>query len=154
VLKATRGAMPRQRGRIFVMRYLAIDPGAKRTGLAMGDDITGVATPLEVIEAGDAEARLAGIERAIETQGPDALVLGLPRHMDGREGEAAKAARRFAETLTDRTGLTVHLVDERLTSESANEQMSRTGLTRGQKKARRDAVAAATILRDFLAQPG
>jgi putative Holliday junction resolvase len=132
------------------MRYLAIDPGQKRTGLALGDDITGVASPLEVIEAADAKARLAAIDRAIDQQGPDALVLGLPVNMDGSEGPAAQSARAFADTLRQRTGLTVHLVDERLTSEAANATMSQTGLTRGQKKQRRDALAAATILGDFL----
>jgi putative Holliday junction resolvase len=134
------------------MRYLAIDPGEKRTGLALGDDVTGVASPLTVIEAGDPAERLAAIEGTIDAQGPDALVLGLPLNMDGSEGAPARAARQLAETLQRETGLAVHLVDERLTSAAANEQMSRTGLTRGQKKSRRDALAAATILRDFLSQ--
>jgi putative Holliday junction resolvase len=136
------------------MRYLAIDPGAKRTGLALGDDITKVASPLTVVEAADAAQRLAGIERQIAEQGPDALVVGLPLNMDGSEGPAAEAARQFAATLRARTGLAVHLVDERLSSEAANDQMRQSGLTRGQKKSRRDALAAATILRDFFSQRG
>jgi putative Holliday junction resolvase len=136
------------------MRYLAIDPGAKRTGLAMGDDITGIATPADVLEVPAGEARLLAIERAINDHGPDALVLGLPVNMDGTEGPAAKAVRQLAEALTERTGLAVHLVDERLTSEAANEQMSGSGLTHRQKKNRRDALAAATILRDFLNRAG
>jgi putative Holliday junction resolvase len=134
------------------MRYLAIDPGAKRTGLALGDDITGVASPLQVIEAAKPAERFRALERVIDEQGPDALVLGLPLNMDGSEGEAAEAARALADQLGQRTGLTVHLMDERLTSEAANQQMSQSGLTRGQKKQRRDALAAATILRDFLAR--
>jgi len=129
---------------------MAIDPGQKRTGLAMGDDITGITTPVSVVEAGDPEARLRAIEQAIEEQGPDALVLGLPRNMDGSEGPAAKEARQFSHTLQQRTGLTVHLVDERLTSDAANAKMGRTGLTHQQKRERRDAIAAAIILQDFL----
>ena len=132
------------------MRYLAIDLGGKRTGLAVGDDELRIVTPLEVIQAGDDAQRLAGITRAAEREGPDALVVGFPLNMDDTEGSAAKAARRFSQLLEAQLGLPVHLHDERLTSAEADEQMARTGLTHGQKKARRDALAAAAILRGFL----
>ena len=132
------------------MRYLAIDLGGKRTGLAVGDDESGIVTPLEVVVAGDDAQRLGAIGRVIEAQGPDALVLGLPLNMDGTPGPAAETAKAFAETLHERFKLPVHLADERLSSSVADEQMARRGLTRGDKKARRDALAAATILRDFL----
>ncbi|MFW6039402.1 MAG: Holliday junction resolvase RuvX [bacterium] len=136
------------------MRYLAIDLGEKRTGLAMGTDVTRQAQPLRVVEAGDETERLGAIEQAIGEYAPDALVLGLPLHMDGSEGPMAKQVRRFADQLGARLGLPVHLVDERLSSEAANSAMSQTGLTRGRKKRVRDAVAAATILRDFLERDG
>lgn len=132
------------------MRYLAIDLGGKRTGLAVGDDESGIVTPLEVANVGDDAQRLHAIGRAIDAQGPDALVLGLPLNMDGSPGPAAKAASAFAEVLRQRFALSVYLADERLSSAVADEQMARRGLTRGDKKARRDALAAATILRDFL----
>jgi putative Holliday junction resolvase len=74
--------------------------------------------------------------------------------MDGSEGERAKLARRFADELAAATKLPVHLQDERLTSYDADQQMSRSGLTRGEKKARRDALAACALLRDFLAGHG
>lgn len=131
------------------MRYLAIDPGEKRIGLAVGTDVTRDAQPVQVIEAHDQDARLRAIGRAIEDYAPAALVLGLPLNMDGSEGSGAKAARQFADQLAERFGLSVHLVDERLTSEAANQAMSQTGLTRGRKKQLRDALAAAAILRDF-----
>ncbi len=133
------------------MRYLAIDLGEKRTGLAVGDDVTGIASPLEVIQTASAEVRLKEFERAIEEQGPDALVLGVPLNMDGSEGPGVTKSRELAKELTARFGLPVHLYDERLTSAAADEQMAQSGLTRGQKKARRDALAAAAILRNFLA---
>ena len=132
------------------MRYLAIDPGDKRTGLAVGDDLTHIVTPVEVIVTRNADERLRRIEKAIDQHGPDALILGLPLNMDGTTGPAAKAAQALAQTLETRTGLPVHLVDERLSSVAADEQMARTGLTHGQKKARRDALAAAAILHRFL----
>ena len=133
------------------MRYLAIDLGGKRTGLASGDDITGIVTPLEVVTAAKPEHRLQQIQRILDREGPDAIVVGLPLNMDGTEGPAAAAVRSFGDTLRERTGIDVRFHDERLTSHAANEAMARSGLTHGGKKARRDAVAAAVILKDFLA---
>ena len=133
------------------MRYLAIDLGARRTGLAVGDDVTGMAWPLEVIQTASPEELLRRIGQAVESHGTDALVLGLPLNMDGTEGPAAAQARAFAQQLHERFGLLVHLVDERLTSAAAQEQLARTGLTHRQKRKRHDALAAAAILRDFLA---
>jgi putative holliday junction resolvase len=145
------------------MRYLAIDLGAKRTGLAVGDDVTGIATPVDVLATASAAERLRLLGRAIEKHGPDALVLGLPLVSGGGGektsgagepadiiGPAAKAARAFAGELTRQFGLKVYLMDERLSSYAADQQMSRSGLTRQGKKQRRDALAAAVILRDFL----
>jgi putative pre-16S rRNA nuclease len=133
------------------MRYLAIDLGDKRTGLAVGDDETGIASPVGVINTAGADERLRQLGLAIDEQGPDALVLGVPLNMDGSESPGVTKSRAFAKELTERFGLPVHLVDERLTSAAADEQMAQSGLTRGQKKARRDALAAAAILRNFLA---
>ena len=132
------------------MIYLAIDPGGKRTGLAVGDDETGHAGPVDVIEAADPVSLLRGVRRAVEEYAPDALVVGVPYNMDGTEGPAAKRARDLARQLGDETDLPVHLADERLTSYAADQVMKQSGLTHKQKKARRDALAAAAILHDFL----
>ena len=134
------------------MRYLAIDLGGKRTGLAVGDDETGVVSPMRVVALPRGEALLAAIGAAIEAHGPDALVLGLPLNMDGTEGAAAKAARDFGKTLGERTGRPVHYQDERLTSFAADQQMARSGKTHKQKKRIRDPLAAAEILRDYLGE--
>lgn len=131
-------------------RYLAIDYGGKRTGLAVGDALTRQAGPVGVIEAADNAALLRGLRGAIEEYAPDALVLGIPWNMDGSPGPAAKKAEALAMLLEQATGLTVHRVDERLSSFDADDRMKQSGLTRGQKKQRRDALAAAAILRDFL----
>jgi len=134
------------------MRYLAIDPGDKRTGLAVGDDETGQAGPAGLITTSDPATLLRQIADAIEEHGPDALVIGIPLNMDGSAGPAAQKARALAMMLSDHTGLEVHEVDERLTSYEADQRMSQSGLTRKQKKQRRDAIAAAAILSDFLAR--
>ena len=137
------------------MRYLAIDLGEKRTGLAVGDDETGSAFPLEVVErpmsgANAGGALLESIASAAKAQGANAVVVGLPLNMDGSEGTPAKRVRAFASRIGARTGLPVAFQDERLTSAEAEWSLAGTGLTHKQKKERRDALAAAAILRDFL----
>lgn len=134
------------------MRYLAIDLGAKRTGLAVGGDQTGIVSPLDVIETTSLNERIRLISLAVAEQGVNEIVLGLPLNMDGSEGDAAKSVRGLKGFLEQRFGIPVHLMDERLSSADADDKMSRSGLTRGQKKSRRDALAAAAILRDFLDQ--
>ncbi|NJL32228.1 MAG: Holliday junction resolvase RuvX [Phycisphaerales bacterium] len=132
------------------MRYLAIDLGDKRTGLAVGDDRVRLATPLVVLQVGDRVALLKKIGEAIEEHGPGALVVGLPLNMDDSEGPMAKKARGFARELEVNFGLPVYLQDERLSSAAAEDKLRDRELTRGQKKQRRDALAAAELLMSFL----
>lgn len=137
-----------------MMRYLAIDLGDRRTGLAIGDVETGFISPLGVIERSRATQKIElirAIVEAIVRHGPDALILGLPLNMDGTEGERAKIVRAFAVELESATNLAVHFQDERLTSFAAEKHLDRSGRTHKQKKQLRDALAAAEILRDFLA---
>lgn len=138
-------------------RYLCIDLGDARTGLAAGDSITRIASPLKVLEvpssADGGGALLEAIAREVESMfgdGAGDLVVGLPLNMDDTEGPRAKGVRAFAQRIASRTGRTIHFQDERLSTASADWTMARSGLTRGQKKAKRDALAAAAILRDFL----
>jgi len=140
------------------VRYLAIDIGDKRTGLAVGDDETRIVSPLDLIEVPTAEraggAWLDAIALAIADQfGPHSqaeLVVGLPLNMDGTEGPRARIVRALAARLADRTNRVIHFQDERLTSVDADWSMAQSGMTHKQKKQRRDALAAAAILRDFL----
>jgi putative Holliday junction resolvase len=146
------------------MRYVAIDLGDKRTGLAVGDAITRLVTPLAVLESPIAvrggEQLLEDLAKAIAEQlGPAAagageLVVGLPLNMDGTEGPRAKMVREFAARVEKKTGRVVRFQDERLTSAEADWGMARSGMTRGEKKSRRDALAAGVVLRDFLAAQG
>lgn len=134
------------------MRWLAIDLGDKRTGLAVGDEDSGLASPVGMIEKPikPGVELLAGIDAAIDEFGVGAIVFGLPLNMDDSEGPRAKLVRVFAARVAERTGVRVEFQDERLTSAEADWSMARTGMTRGQKKGKRDALAAAAILRDFL----
>jgi putative Holliday junction resolvase len=149
------------------VRYLCVDLGDKRTGLALGDDVTRLVSPLPTIEVpisiADGTALLEALARAVEeqvgvaragaTKTPSrhaALIFGLPLNMDGTENPRTRIVRAFATRLGGRVGLEVKFQDERLTTVDADWQMARSGLTRGEKKQKRDALAAATILRDFL----
>lgn len=132
------------------MRYLAIDLGAKRTGLAMSDDEVDLAHPLEVLAVPSGEPLLSALAAAAAEHDAGALVIGLPLNMDGSEGSAAIGARETGEALAQRTGLEVHFQDERLTSVAAEAQLDGSGRTHGQKKRVRDALAAVEILREFL----
>jgi putative Holliday junction resolvase len=133
------------------MRYLAIDLGEKRTGLAAGSDVTGIVSPVGVITATTDSERMRGIAEAIAEHGADELVLGLPLNMDGSEGDAAKRVRALKGFIEQRHGIPVRLMDERLSTFDADLQMAGRGFTRGRKKELRDALAAAVILRDYLA---
>ena len=132
------------------MRYLCLDLGDKRTGMAAGDDETGVVSPAGMLPTPPGGDLVAAILEAIETHGPDALVLGLPLNMDGTEGPRARHVRDFGRQLGQRTDRPIHYQDERLTSYAADMQMAGSGRTHREKKALRDALAAAEILRDFL----
>ena len=140
------------------VRYLSIDLGDKRTGLAVGDSITRTVMPLDVVEVArsirDGEALVEALAKAVKEQlgeaGPGELVVGLPYNMDGTEGPRARIVRALAARIAERAGRAVHFQDERLTSDAADWAMARSGLTRGKKKELRDALAAAAILRDYL----
>ena len=143
------------------MRYLCIDLGDKRTGLALGDAETRLVSPIGVVEVSIAvhagEALLAALAKAIDEQlgtSPGELVVGLPINMDDSEGQRARLVRAFAARLASKASRVVHFQDERLTSVAADWSMARSGMTRGEKKQRRDALAAAAILNDFLAGLG
>lgn len=137
------------------MRLLCIDLGDKRTGLAVGDTQTRIASPAGVLEVPmsqrQGDALLAALVAAVAEHGAKELIVGLPINMDGTEGPRAKQARAYGQRLTAATGLPVHYQDERLTSSHADWQMARTGMTHGEKKGRRDSLAAAAILGDYLA---
>ncbi|HOA75726.1 MAG TPA: Holliday junction resolvase RuvX [Phycisphaerae bacterium] len=136
------------------MRYLGVDFGTKRIGLALADagEAGGIASPLKILQARPQPAQNAqAILDVADEYGADAIVIGLPLNMDGTEGPQAKLSKSLAAALTQLGSLPVHLHDERLTSHAADHKLLDRDLTRKQKKARHDAVAAAVLLESFLA---
>ncbi|UCD00171.1 MAG: Holliday junction resolvase RuvX [Phycisphaerales bacterium] len=132
------------------MRYLAIDYGTRRTGLAICDAAETIASPLAVIEG--TKKLPSKIAEIVEAEGVEAILLGLPINMDGSESSQTKLVRKFADQLRTSLSIPVYLHDERLSSFSAEEKLAPANLTKGKQKKRLDAVAAAEILEAFLEQ--
>lgn len=129
------------------MRYLAIDHGGKRTGLAICDASETIASPYEVFPtAGGLIERIAVVVKQEEVEG---VVIGLPLNMDGTEGDVCKRVREFGEELSQHISVEIQYQDERLSSFDAEQRLAGS-FTRKKKKKRLDAVAAAAILEAFL----
>ncbi len=134
------------------VRYLGVDLGTRRIGLALAEPEGGLVSPLKVLTAPgriDQVARL--LLDAARDYAAEEIVIGLPLNMDGSEGPQARLARSVAEAVRRLGGLMVHLHDERLTSHAADGRLAGRGLTRKRKKARQDAVAAQVMLESFVA---
>lgn len=130
------------------MRYLAIDYGTKRTGLAICDFAETIASPLAVIH-GQKEL-LKKIADVVEAESVEAIVLGLPLSMTDSESSQTKLVLKFSKRLKAHLHIPIHLQDERLSSFGAEEKLAPAKFTRGKRRKRLDAVAAAEILEAFL----
>lgn len=98
---------------------LAFDYGLRHIGVAVGQSVTGTATPLTTVAARDGRADWVAIDKLVGEWRPAAVIVGLPLNMDDSESPMSERARRFARQLGQRTRLPVRLVDERLTSRAA-----------------------------------
>lgn len=131
--------------------YLAFDYGAKRIGIAVGDDLTGNSRALPTVSGEDWPLLL----RVIADWRPAGLIVGLPLAEDGSEQATTAAARRFAATLGERSRLPVHFADERYSSRAADdvlrERRASGRMQRRVRKGDRDAVSAQVILEQWLA---
>ncbi|MBI5450483.1 MAG: Holliday junction resolvase RuvX [Gammaproteobacteria bacterium] len=133
---------------------LGFDYGSKFIGVAVGQQLTGTSSPLQTIKVHDDKPDWPAIGRLIETWRPDALVVGIPLHMDGREQEMTHAARRFAKRLEGRYHLPVYETDELLTSLAADRIISgqQGGRRKPVDKDRIHQVSAQLILDTFLTE--
>jgi putative Holliday junction resolvase len=132
------------------MRILAVDLGKARTGLAVCDEQEILASPLCVVEEWSRQKLLERVTEEAKRLGVGRIVVGLPRNMDGSEGESAQNARAFAQSLQEYANIPVVMQDERGTTITAYNFLNDTD-TRGKKrKAVVDAVAATVILQDYL----
>jgi putative pre-16S rRNA nuclease len=131
---------------------LAFDYGERYVGVAVGDTQTGLAHPAGHYEARRDQQRFASAETLVREWHPGRLVVGLPLGAQGEDHLMSARARRFARLLGSRTGLPVELVDERLSSASAEETLR--GMGRGGRRDKHHvhALAAQIILQAWLDQ--
>ncbi len=132
------------------MKIMAVDLGLVRTGLAISDELEMLASPIGTITERDLNVLAGKIAEAATQHGARALVVGLPRNMDGSKGESAQRAEGFAGQLRELTGLPVSLWDERLTTVSAIGYLNETNVRGKKRKAIVDTVSATIILEDYL----
>jgi putative Holliday junction resolvase len=138
------------------VRVVGLDVGEKRIGVAVSDLTGTLARPVGVVETSGldrdavdrASAEIARL--AAEEDGVATIVVGLPRHLDGRPSTMTPRVEAFASRLGDRTTLPVHLQDERLSSREAESLLAVREKDWRVRKKKLDAAAAAVILQDFL----
>jgi putative holliday junction resolvase len=131
-------------------RLLGVDHGKVRVGLAVSDADRVIASPLQTYARRDPEQDGRFFKALVEKEGIVRLVIGLPVHLSGRQGEQAELARRFGAWLSEQTGLPCVFFDERFSTSQAESALWDAGLTHKQRKSRRDRVAAQIFLQHYL----
>jgi len=129
---------------------LGFDFGTKSIGVATGQMITATAQPIDAIKANDGIPNWDTVEKVIKEWQPDVVVVGLPLNMDGTEQAITQRAKKFANRLNGRFGVTIALQDERLTTASAKEFIFERGGFKALDKGKIDSVSAALILESWM----
>ena len=135
------------------MKIMGLDYGSKTVGVAISDALLLTAQPVETIERtmeNKLRKTLRRIEELCEANEVTEIVLGLPKHMNGDEGERAEKSVAFQAMLEARTGLPVTLWDERLTTMEAERILIASDVRRENRKKYIDKIAAAVILQSYL----
>ena len=132
------------------MIALSVDLGHARTGLAVSDKSGFLASSLCVITEHNDEKLIQKIAEKVKETKAQIIVVGLPRNMDGSEGESAIRARELAARLSELTGVPHHMQDERGTTITAHSYLSAGNVYGKKRKQKVDAVAASIILQDYL----
>jgi putative Holliday junction resolvase len=131
-------------------RIIALDPGTKRLGVAVCDELRMTTRPLDVIQRTSWKKLLSNIKQIVSDFDATALVIGLPLESDGSESAMSYEARRMAHNFSLSLDVPVFLQDERVTSYEAKGRLWARGLTPAQSRRLVDSEAAAIILSDFL----
>ncbi len=132
------------------MVIISVDLGKARTGLAISDATGFLASPLDMIEEKSPAKLLEKVAQVVQDEKAQLVVVGLPKNMDGSEGESAQNARAFAQSLSEKTGVKTIMQDERGTTITAHGYLSQRDVKGKKRKAKVDTVAAAIILQNYL----
>ena len=135
--------------------FLGFDFGLSRIGVAVGQELTGTAQALKTLTCIQQKPDWIAIEKLLQEWKPDALVIGVPYHLDGKAQDMTDAAKKFGRQLHGRFQLPVYEMDERLSSREAENEISRqraAGLRKKSRKGDIDKMAAQIILQSWLQQ--
>jgi putative holliday junction resolvase len=130
--------------------FLGFDFGMKRIGVAIGQKLTGTATPLSTINAKKGTPHWEDITKIILQWRPCALVVGVPLHIDGTTQQITKAAQHFIEQIKKHYSLPVFAADERLTTRAAKEHLFGAGGYKALCNEPIDGFAAKIILESWM----
>jgi len=133
-------------------QVIAFDFGLARIGVAVGQSITGTASPLDTLKAKDGTPNWQLIETLLEQWQPTKVLVGEPFNMDGSEQNITKRARKFANQIHGRFGVQIEMVDERLSSAAAREELFEFGGYKKLKKSQLDSIAAVLILESWFTE--
>jgi putative Holliday junction resolvase len=131
-------------------RILALDPGTKRIGVALSDELGWTAQPLETFERKSPEADAEHIKELVRRHDVREIVMGMPVQLSGRIGPAAQSAQRFLEMIQAAVGVPVVAWDERLTTKAAEQLLIEADVSRKKRRGAVDRVAAALLLKSYL----
>jgi putative Holliday junction resolvase len=131
-------------------RLLGVDYGSVRIGLALSDADSKIASPLATYTRRSVSLDADYFRQLVTQEQIDGIVVGLPIHLSGREGQLAERARSFGKWLGEVLHLPVVFWDERFTSAEAEDHLLAAGLTSKRRKARRDRVAAQILLQSYI----
>ena len=137
---------------IGLRTILGFDFGKKYIGVAVGQEITGSASPLGSIKANDGIPNWDALGKYLKEWQPDIIVVGLPLNMDGSEQPLTLAAKKFGNRIAGRFGIKVAFQDERLTTADAKEQLFARGGYKNLKKDNIDAESARLIIESYFEQ--
>jgi len=128
---------------------MGIDYGKVRIGLALTDPMRMISRPYKVIK-NDPDTILEEIESIIESENVGEIVVGMPFNADGTDSEINQIVREFIIRLKQKVTISVNSIDERFTTDEANDELKKMGYDIGQSKKVVDMIAAAMILRTYL----
>jgi putative holliday junction resolvase len=131
-------------------RWLSLDLGHVRIGVALSDPLGLTAQPLTVLKAAGAQKDIAAIGELVNQHEVTQVIVGLPLNMDGTDSAQTKKIREFTFKLSERLGVPIFFVDERLTSKQAERAMIEGGARRETRRKKIDQVAAALLLQSAL----
>ena len=131
-------------------KILSVDFGDVRTGLAVCDTMRFLASGIGYISPGGIEKTADAVAEAAREQGAAAIIVGLPKNMDGSEGSRAERCKKFARLVRERTELPVAMFDERMTTMTASRYLNETNTRGSKRKQVIDTLSAQIILQNCL----